>query len=212
MGVAGLVLAGGRGTRLGGSVPKPLVDIAGTTPFAIAVERLSRACDKILVSANEPAAYRGFGLTVLPDLREGRLGPLAALEAAHHALSQTARPPTHLVCLPGDTPFLPNDVASRLIEGAGSLVRIAAFEDRTHPTVAIWPLAALGRVAGELDRADSNRSLMGLLRRLSFETLAFERDEAAPDGDPFFNVNTQDDLAKARRHRLSADRLGKAVP
>lgn len=212
MRAAGLILAGGLGSRLGGAAPKPLVAIAETTPFEVAVERLTRRCAPILVSANEPEPYERFGLPILADLRLGHLGPLAALEAACQALASRRDRITHLVCLPGDTPFLPRDVAPRLIEGAGSMVRVAAFGDRLHPTVSLWPVGALLEVGAELDRPDTRRSFMGLLKRLGFETLTFGENAAAPGGDPFFNVNTPQDLALARHHAAAAaDPLGKAA-
>ena len=197
---AGLLLAGGAGSRMGASAPKPLIEIGGATIARRVLARLAPHCDPVLVSANDREAFGTLGYTVLPDRLTSRLGPLAGLDAAFVYLRANASGVTHLVCLPGDTPFLPADIVPRLVAGAGSLVRVAAFEGRLHPTVTLWPLAALVGLGAELKRADGVRSLHAVLDRIGFEAVPFEPSAAAPGGDPFFNVNTPGDLSTARKH------------
>lgn len=199
---AGLVLAGGRGSRLGAAVAKPLVDLGGTTPLRVALDRLLAHCDPVAISANDRDAFEGFGHAVLSDTRPERLGPLAGIEAA--ALALRASGASHLLTLPGDTPFLPLTVVPGLAARCPSRVRVASFRGRLHPTVALWPLAALGFLSAELDRPDASRSVMAVLERIGFEPVAFEAEPGAPGGDPFFNVNTPQDLETACRHLASA--------
>ena len=78
---AGLILAGGRGSRMGEGPPKPLRLLGGRPLISHVAERLRGAVDPLLVNAAEPAAYAALGLPVVADLRPGFQGPLAGIEA-----------------------------------------------------------------------------------------------------------------------------------
>ena len=195
MRIAGLVIAGGAGTRMGGETPKPLIEIGGRSCLDRALGVLGTGCDILLVGASGPAFARP-GVTLVPDRRPERLGPLAAIEAAHRHLEGTGA--THLVTVPGDTPFLPHALVRRLTEGEPGVARVARFGDRLHPTVALWPLERLSVLESRLDDPASRRSLMALLDQIGFEPVDFPPSPDAPDSDPFFNLNTPEDLAAAR--------------
>lgn len=197
---AGLLLAGGAGSRMGAPVAKPLLPIAGRSIAAHVLDRLTPFCEPVLVSANEAKAFAALGHLVLGDRRRERLGPLAGLEAAYVFLSARAEAPEEIVTLPGDTPFLPADIAPRLTAGDRNRIRVASFGGRLHPTVGAWPLRALASLSGHLDRPDGERSVRAFLQRTGYDPVPFDPDPAAPGGDPFFNVNTPADLARARAH------------
>jgi molybdenum cofactor guanylyltransferase len=195
---AAVLLAGGRGARMGGELPKPLISLGGRTLADRALDVVRFHCAPILVSAADAVAFAGLALPVVEDLREGRLGPLAGLEAAARWLAANAPDTTHLVSIPGDTPFLPQDLVPRLGVGAEDRVRVARSAAGTHPTVALWPTAALARLGPYLDRPGANLSVRAFLDDCGWEAVPFEADPRAPEGDPFFNVNTPADLAAAR--------------
>ncbi|MFD2237288.1 molybdenum cofactor guanylyltransferase [Aureimonas populi] len=195
---AAVILAGGAGSRMGAPVPKPLLDLAGRPILAHVIERLRPFCAPLLLSANEPAPFAGLGLPILPDLRAGRAGPLAGLEAAAAFLSARRDTATHLLCLAGDTPFLPANLVARLCEGAGDRPRIALCLGRRHPTASLWPRATLAALGPYLDEPGAKGSFFQFLTKSGHEEVVFPPSRTAPEGDPFFNVNTPDDLAKAR--------------
>lgn len=194
---AALLLAGGAASRMGADRPKPLLPLDGRPLAAHILERLTPFCSPVLIGTRDEAAYEEFKLPLVGDLREGRAGPLAGLEAAGAFLDRQSPRPSHLLCAPGDTPFLPRDLVPRLCREAGELVRIATCLGRRHPSVALWPMVQLAAIGAYLDDPAGNGSIFGLLEKLGYEEVAFPADTAAPDGDPFFNINTLEDLARA---------------
>ncbi len=185
--IAGLVLAGGRGTRLGG-VDKPLLYVGGAPIVARVIDALRPEVRWLAISANgDPARFAGFGAPVLPDGDTAGEGPLAGLCAG---LAWAAGLGAELVLsAPGDTPFLPSGLAA-------SLAPPPSFAARTgvdHPLVALWPVAALDKLRAILS-APGPRSVAAFARQIGMRRVEFP----AGGADPFINVNTPDDLATAR--------------
>ena len=184
-GVVGLVLAGGAGTRLGG-VDKALLRLGSRTLAEHVLERLAPQVDRVAVSANgEAARYAQLVLPVLADTVVGR-GPLGGVLrglgwAAGHGADA-------LLSVPGDTPFIPRDLAHRL----GHAPAWAESAAGLHPLVALWPVACAPALAAWLDAQPSGRV------RSFGATIGMraQRFDEAPD--PFFNINTPEDLAAAR--------------
>ena len=195
--VAGLILAGGRGTRMGAGVPKPLLLLGARTLLAHVRARLTPAIAPVLLSANDADAFADTGMPVIADRVRGFAGPLAGLDAAAAFLSAHAPPATHLLMLPGDTPFLPPDLVPRMLEERRGAVRVARYAGVLQPTVTLWPLAVLNDLGGFLG-SPGKHAIRGFLDQTGFDPVDFPSDDAAPGGDPFFNVNTPLELALAR--------------
>ena len=107
--ITGLVLAGGRATRMGG-MDKGLVELAGRPMIAHVLARLAPQVDQILVNANRNVdRYAAFGWPVVPDTDTGFLGPLAGLVAGLRA-SETPL----VLTVPCDAPRLATDLTGRL--------------------------------------------------------------------------------------------------
>lgn len=107
--ITGLILAGGRGMRMG-AVDKGLQILHGQTLVAHAIQRLQPQVGTLAISANRNhEQYAAFGLPIWADLEPDFPGPLAGL---HAALTHCQ---THyLLAVPCDSPFLPLDLATRL--------------------------------------------------------------------------------------------------
>ena len=194
---AGLVLAGGRGSRMGGGAEKPLLSLDGRTLAEHVLDRLIGVASPILISANRSEAYAGLGFPVLEDRLAGHRGPLAGLDAAAAFLAGHEGEISHLLVLPGDTPFLPRDLAERLMRADAKLPRIARHRGHLQPTVGLWPLASLALLPAHL-AGEGNGSIRGFLDAVGFAPVDFPDEAGAPGGDPFFNVNTPADLAAAQ--------------
>ncbi|HNQ76819.1 MAG TPA: molybdenum cofactor guanylyltransferase MobA [Pseudothauera hydrothermalis] len=129
--ISGLVLAGGRGLRMGGA-DKGLVDFRGRPMAASVIAALAPQVDEILISANRNLdIYAGFGYPVFADELTGFAGPLAGLHAglarARHTLVATA---------PCDAPLLPADLVARLLAALladDAEIAVAATGGRSHP-------------------------------------------------------------------------------
>ncbi|MBM6592821.1 molybdenum cofactor guanylyltransferase MobA [Microvirga pudoricolor] len=192
----GVVLAGGLSRRMGGG-DKTLLPLAGKTLLAHVLERLGPQCADLAVNANgDPARFAGMDETILPDPVPGHPGPLAGILAALEWACDHPSRASWVVTVPGDTPFIPGDLVLRLHQGrveAGRRVACASSGGRAHPAVGLWPVTLghglrEGILAGERRVGEWARS-QGLA------------EIPWPDApiDPFFNINTPDDLRAAER-------------
>ena len=193
----GLVLAGGLARRMGGG-DKALIRIGDKTILERVLERLNPACAGIVLNANgDPARFAAFGLPVVADDVAGFAGPLAGILAGLDWVAAHAPHIAWLASAPGDCPFLPRDLVGRLHaarNAAATPLACARSGDWRHPVVALWPVAL---------RSDLRHALVTEgLRKIEVWTarhgVALAEWPAAPV-DPFFNVNTPEDVAEATR-------------
>ncbi|KQT54122.1 hypothetical protein ASG43_00360 [Aureimonas sp. Leaf454] len=192
MKLAAMLLAGGRGSRMGGDVPKPLVELAGRPLLAHVLQAVPAEVDPVILNTFDSEAYGAFGLPSVADRRPGFAGPLAGIEAVGLSPCLQHAGVTHLLVLPGDTPFLTRRVVEALIGSPGPRIRVARHRDQLQPTVALWPMAALQGLSAFLD-APRRHAIRAYLDEAGHEPVDIEGD------DPFFNVNTPADLAEAER-------------
>lgn len=191
----GLVLAGGLARRMGGG-DKALIEIAGATILERVLARLHPQCDGIILNANgDPQRFARFGLPVIADDVPGFAGPLAGILAGLDWAARNAPDLRWMVSVPGDCPFLPKDLAARLHRArreAGTPLACARSGEWRHPTVALWDVGL---------RHNLRRALVGEdLRKIEVWTARHGVAIAEwPDRpvDPFFNVNTPEDRARA---------------
>lgn len=193
--VIGIVLVGGAAARLGG-IDKSRLDIGGRTILDRILARLDVQCARVILSVHDdPAPFAALGRPIVRDRAGDREGPLAGIVAGLAAAAEAAPTAHTAVTVPGDTPFLPDDLVPRL-EAAraagGAPLACARSGGRRHPVVALWPLAL--QAALRADLAAGERRLGVVLARHG----AAEAEWPIDPYDPFCNVNTPDDLAAAR--------------
>lgn len=207
--VLGVVLAGGQARRMGGG-DKCRLDLGGDSLVGHVIARLAPQCDALVLNANgDPARFADLGLPVLGDSIAGFPGPLAGVLAGmdHGAVHGFS----HVLSAAADTPFLPPDLAHRLADAAreaGLPIALAATREGgrliRHPTFGLWPVSL---------REDLRAQVMSGLSKVA---LWADRHGAAPAVfpsdpiDPFFNINTPDELAIARDiwHKTGWSRQG----
>jgi len=191
--ISGLVLAGGRGSRMG-NVDKGLQPFRSSTMVEHVLARLRPQVGPVAISANRNLdTYRAFGAMVLPDeIADGvepYPGPLAGLEAG---LRQCATP--YLLAVPCDSPFLPADLAARLstaLEEADADVAYAATQEagkraQPHPVFCLVRADRLPVLSAYL--REGGRRVDGWHRDLKAVEVVFD------DADAFRNINTVDEL------------------
>lgn len=187
--LSALILAGGRARRMEGQ-DKGLLVLRGRPLVAWVIDCLTPQSAEILISANRNLeAYGSFGHPVLRDATEDFDGPLAGLlrglECASHPL---------LLCVPCDTPFLPNDLAMRLhqaLQESSADIAVAATRGHVHRTVCL----CRRELAGALRRflGEGCRQVGSWQATLKTTVVTFE-DEGA-----FANLNTPQELAAAEQ-------------
>jgi molybdenum cofactor guanylyltransferase len=196
-GAPGVVLAGGRAQRMGGG-DKPLREIGGHTILARVIGRLESQCECLLLSANgDPLRFAPFGLPVIADGVKQHPGPLAGILAGLD-WAATHRPNAQwIVSAPGDCPFLPRDLVARLrqaVSAQGAELAVAASQGRSHPVIGLWKVG-LRDALREALLVEGLRKVRDWTGRYRVATVAWPADPL----DPFFNVNTAEDLAEAER-------------
>ena len=203
MKVLGAIIAGGQSRRLGGN-EKAFLDMAGRRMIDIVIETMTPQVERLSINANgDPARFSELGLKILADDPANRDGPLSGLATM---LTDAATHPsiTHLATVPSDCPFLPTDLVARL---AGALdgnndIAIASSRGRSHPVIGLWPVTFAGDLRNHLKTAEK-LSVLGYLDTMKWRSVAFHT--SGPDGpDPFFNVNTPEDLELARQFLSAA--------
>lgn len=182
----GLILAGGRGRRMGGR-DKALLKLGGQTLLDRVAARLAPQVAGLAVSSNSDPALLP-GLKVLPDETPDLAGPLAGVLSG--LCEARRRGFDGLVSVAVDTPFFPDDLVTRLAAAGGGLALSRSGGD-LHPTFALWPVA----LADELSQflAGGGRKLRDFTARHSAAVVDFP--PAKPDA--FFNINTPEDLRLA---------------
>src|SRR5580704_13357951 len=110
----GVVLAGGLARRMGGG-DKARLRIGGRTIIERVLARLEPQCAALIINANgDPARFADTGLAVVPDSVPDFAGPLAGILAGLDWAAANAPQYRWLLSVPGDCPFLPRDLATRL--------------------------------------------------------------------------------------------------
>jgi len=198
----GLVLAGGLARRMGGG-DKVRIEIGGASILDRVLATLSAQCTGIVINANgNPKRFADAGLPVVADSVPDFAGPLAGILAGLDWLLNQNSGIEWIVSVPGDCPFLPDDLVERLHQarrkmGTGVPLACARSGQWRHPVVGLWPLAL---------REDLRNALIEEnLRKIDIWTARHEVAIAEwPDQpvDPFFNVNTPEDAAQAERIAL----------
>ncbi|WP_229266820.1 molybdenum cofactor guanylyltransferase MobA [Leptospira sp. severe_002] len=196
-GVLGLVLAGGLARRMGGG-DKPMTTVGGQSILSRALERLAPQCKLMVINANgDPARFAFTHLPVVPDDVPGFAGPLAGILAGLDWAAKHAPDVDTVASVPGDCPFLPRNLVARLEEARrieNKPMACAHSGDWRHPVVALWPVSL---------RQDLRHALVDEdLRKIEVWTARHGvalADWPAEPVDPFLNVNTPDDVARAEK-------------
>lgn len=182
--ITALILAGGKGQRLGG-VDKGLHLYQGRPLIEHVIERLAPQTDRLLISANRnPERYAAYGYPVLPDIVSGFAGPLAGIHAG-----LTACPTPLLACVPCDSPRLPLDLVAKLrneLRDADAEIAIAATHDGLQPVFALMKRDLCSDVAAFL--ASGHHRLGEWCRSRKLCVVHFA------DAGLFANINTVEDL------------------
>ena len=195
--ITGVVLAGGRGTRMGG-VDKGLQLFEGLPLALHALQRLQKKVGQTMLNANRHLdQYRAFGVPVWPDELPGYAGPLAGFMTA---LRHCHTP--YLVTVPCDTPLVPSDLVQRLAQALadnGSEIALASAPEEGLHGQTVWraqPVFCLLHVnlLAKLEQfvAQGGRTVGTWTAQHSSVAVRFDAPGA------FYNVNTLAELQALR--------------
>lgn len=186
MGVSGLILAGGKATRMQGA-NKALIPFLGRAMISHVIERLSSQADEIFINANQDIAdYQAFHLPVLSDAFGEFPGPLAGLYAGLKASQQD-----WVVCVPCDSPLLPKNLVQGLMQTATKEkadIAIARTDVQNHPVFCLCKKSLAADLASYLHAG--GRKVSEWQQKQRCIEVHFD-DESA-----FSNINTFEELAQ----------------
>lgn len=182
--VTAIILAGGRGRRMG-EADKGLLLLREKPLVEWVAESIAPQVDEVLISANRNLdRYRALGFAVLPDTMADFPGPLAGL---HRALECASHP--FWVSVPCDTPFLPGDLVQRmrtaLLKGNAELA-VAASRGHVQRVICLGR-SHLYRGLGDFI-AHGGRRVGEWQAGLRCEVVSFEGENV------FSNINTREEL------------------
>jgi molybdopterin-guanine dinucleotide biosynthesis protein A len=197
-GIVGVILAGGQSRRMAGR-DKRIMPLAGQPLIAHVIERFAPQIGPLILNVNgDPKPYGEFGLPIAPDTIDGFLGPLAGVLAGMDWALVNAPQCHWIATAAADTPFFPMDFVAQLAEASeasGALIARAASLGRAHPTFAIWSVSLASDLRSAIADAGVRKATEWTTQQ-GCATVSFD----ASDFDPFFNINTPDDLLVAEAH------------
>jgi molybdopterin-guanine dinucleotide biosynthesis protein A len=193
----GIVLAGGLARRLDGG-DKPMRRIAGKTILERVIARLEPQCDRLVLNANgDPARFAACGLPVIADSVADFPGPLAGILAGLDWAAAQRPDVAWVLSAAADCPFLPRDLVARLDRARteqNAQAAVAASGGRAHHVIGLWSVALREELRHALV-VENVRKVERWTARYTLATVTWPTEPL----DPFFNVNTVEDLAEAER-------------
>jgi len=193
----GVILSGGKSSRMG--EPKALLPFGTARLINHVAARLAPQVTHLHLNSNDPAIALP-GIETFADRFADFPGPLAGIHASLVHVASTGDAATHVAVVPVDAPFFPLDLVARLqaaLTGPDDIA-LTMSHGQLHPVMGLWPLSVTERLQNWLENPPTLKVrafLDGLpVRPVEFPPIATKLG----DLDPFFNVNTKDDLEKAR--------------
>lgn len=186
--ITGLILAGGRGSRMG-HVDKGLQVFRGAPMALHVLMRLAPQVGSVMINANQNLApYEAFGVPVWPDQMQDFPGPLAGIQTGL-VYCETS----YLVTAPCDSPFLPSDLVERLAEGlvnadADLAVAVTGHGEtkQAHPVFCLMKASLLPHLT--LFLQNGGRKIDAWYDSLPVAEVHFS------DESSFRNINTREEL------------------
>ncbi|MFL0811498.1 MAG: molybdenum cofactor guanylyltransferase [Agarilytica sp.] len=192
------ILAGGSGRRMGSAkgTCKCMLELGGTPLLEHILLRLKTQSPLLVLNTNDaPELFSSYQLTIVPDLPPRDLGPLGGLWSVWKHFQSIGQTPEYLMSVAGDTPFLPQDLLATLAQSIKPEhdVLFCQSQDREHFINALWANSSFEQLDTFLH--EGGRSVGQFIRSIRHEKKIFSTNNI----DPFFNINTPEQLTLAQR-------------
>ena len=207
--IPGIILAGGLSRRMGGG-DKGLLMLGETSIIERVIDKILPQVGSLAININgDSSRFPDYKLPIIPDSIKGYLGPLSGILAGMEWAFKNGN--RYIATVAADTPFLPDDLIKRLhamVKSKNLNIGIAASRILSgddvfiHPTFGIWEVALKDDLRDAL--ANDTRKIMFWAKKFKLDYYYFETSDKL--SDPFFNINTPDDLEEAK-YRLKKDLL-----
>lgn len=193
--VVGIILAGGLARRMGGG-DKCLLPLAGKSLLQRTIDRAQPQVPQLLLNANgNSLRFARTRLPVVPDVYPNNLGPLAGIHAGLNWMLTKAPKAEWLASFASDTPFFPANLIEELLaatQQSSTKLAVATSKLNIHPVFALWHISLKTEIEAQLETGEVPR-LQDWMKAHNPVQVEFNADVY----DPFFNINTPQDLYAA---------------
>ena len=199
--IPGIILAGGLSRRMGGG-DKGLLMLGEISIIERVIDKILPQVGSLAININgDSSRFPDYKLPIIPDSIKGYLGPLSGILAGMEWAFKNGN--RYIATVAADTPFLPDDFIKRLhamVKSKNLNIGIAASRILSgddvfiHPTFGIWEVALKDDLRDAL--ANDTRKIMFWAKKFKLDYYYFDTSDKL--SDPFFNINTPDDLEKAK--------------
>ena len=196
--ITGFILAGGKASRMQ-FVDKPLLELGGKPIIQWALSETSPHVRQIIINSNKnKRRYKRFGCAIIPDEAHSHAGPLIGILSGLNFINKdkSHQSPPYLLCLPGDVPFFPKQLISRLITEMSNKpcdVVFAKSNNQIQPLFSLWSLASQKKVNEGVERG--LRGPIQVMSYLNYKVISVDSESPLE----FLNINEEADLMFAKK-------------
>jgi len=197
--ILGSILAGGQSKRMGKD--KSFLEINNKKLIEYSIDKVKKYLkDLIIVTNSDNEFFLKNNFTVVKDCIEGQLGPLVGILTAMKWAKDNSSKYSWIATFPCDTPFFPESIIKSFINESKkkeSLIVCASSHERRHNIFGLWSLDLYDKLKNDLVN-NKVRKVEDWTKKNKIKNLEFK----FKDYDPFFNINTQEDLEFAKKLSL----------
>ena len=194
--ILGAILAGGKSKRMGKD--KLFLELNNKMLIEHTINKVEKYLKDIIIITNQKNEYFSKkNLTTVEDCIEGQLGPLVGILTAMKWAKENLKECSWVATFPCDTPFFPETIIKKFIEKSkkkDSLLLCASSHGRKHNIFGLWSLDLYEKLKDDLIN-NKIRKVQDWTEKHKITNVEFDFKEY----DPFFNINTLDDLETAKK-------------
>ena len=194
--ILGAILAGGQSKRMGKD--KLFLELNNKKLIEHTIDKVKKYLKKIIIITNQDNEFFfKNNLTTVKDCIEGQLGPLVGILTAMKWAKENLSKCSWIATFPCDTPFFPESIIKSFIEESKkkeSLILCASSHGRKHNIFGLWSLDLYDKLENDLINKKI-RKVQDWTEKNKIKNLEFK----FKDYDPFFNINTEEDLEFAKK-------------
>ena len=194
--ILGAILAGGQSKRMGKD--KLFLELDNKKLIEHSIDKVKKYLKQVIIITNQNNEFFKINnLKTVKDCIEGQLGPLVGILTAMKWAKENTSKYSWVATFPCDTPFFPESIIKSFIqesEKKESLLLSASSHGRKHNIFGLWSLDLYDKLKNDLVNKKI-RKVQDWTEKNKIKNLEFE----FKDYDPFFNINTKEDLEFAKK-------------